>query len=63
MTTIEPSKKVISHSELEALFGISRTTVWNWRRRKVLPEPSFYMGVKPYWHIDDLPQVFRTQPE
>lgn len=45
-----------------ALFGVKRTTVWQWRQRNVLPAPDGYISDKPWWWPSTISQFATDQP-
>ena len=40
-------------ADLILFFGVERTTLWRWRKKGKLPEPTFFMGPKSaFWDKD-----------
>ena len=35
-------KRIVRPAELAAALGVSTVTLWNWRRKGILPEPNAY---------------------
>jgi predicted DNA-binding transcriptional regulator AlpA len=35
-------KHIVRPAELAAILGVSTVTLWNWRRKGILPEPATY---------------------
>lgn len=55
------AKVVLNSADIAEKFGISRTTLWKWRRRGYLPKPTYLMGSRPYWDAADLEAYLRDQ--
>jgi predicted DNA-binding transcriptional regulator AlpA len=54
------TRTIFSINQIAEIFGISRQTVWNWRRNGILPVPT-QLGGRVYWHRADIEKLFAEQ--
>ena len=45
---------ILDTEAVAVMFGVKRTTVHQWRRRGVLPEPAGFVSGSPYWNRPNL---------
>lgn len=55
--------RVLRQAEVLALVGVSRPTWWDWRRRKIAPEPDVVMGPRDLlgWRRSTVERWLATQ--
>lgn len=63
-TTARPGQipQLVDVEELAHLLGVDVTTVWNWRKRGVLP-PAVVIGRVVMWSVSDLSDWLNEQKE
>lgn len=55
------SQPIVRPKELAIMAGVTTTTLWNWRRKGILPEPSVIGPRFIGWNRDVLNEWFENQ--
>jgi predicted DNA-binding transcriptional regulator AlpA len=61
MNKSAPSKQFIRPSDIPAIYGISRSTVFNWIRSEKLPQPKRLSARVIGWDKATLDAIFSAQ--
>lgn len=50
-------KTILRPDELASRWGISKTTLWRWRKEKLIPQPLLLGPRMIGWHVDVIAAV------